>query len=240
MKSLLECKKICHSYNDVNIINNVNITIYKEDFVSIIGKSGSGKSTLINILNKYILPQSGKVISSCKTASVFQDYSTSLYPHMNVFQNIVFPFKKWDQNVKNKCNFYLEMVGLFNHRNKLPQELSGGMKQRVAIARALAQEPDLLLLDEPFGAIDFFTKTNLQQEILAIREKLGLTIILITHDVSEAIYMSNRILYLDSRSKTISEELEIEITYPRDFVVTTTSTLFNMYKKKLLSIYDNE
>ncbi|WP_353778514.1 ATP-binding cassette domain-containing protein [Winogradskyella sp. 3972H.M.0a.05] len=234
---LLECIDIHHSFGDQLILKGINLKVYNGDFISIIGKSGSGKSTLMDILSGFLKPEKGKIDCDCKCSSVFQNYSTSLYPHMNVQQNIIFPFESKNKEIQDKCDYYIQMVGLYEHRKKLPKELSGGMQQRVAIARALAQEPDLLFLDEPFGSIDFFTKNNLQQEILEIREKLNLTIVLVTHNIDEAIFLSNKILYLSETKKTFIKQLNIDILYPRNLVKTTTSNLFNQYKRELLNLY---
>jgi ABC-type nitrate/sulfonate/bicarbonate transport system ATPase subunit len=157
---------------------------------------------------------------------------------MNVFENVLLPFNEQSKDNKGKCLKYIELVGLSDHLNKLPSQLSGGMKQRVALARALAQEPELLFLDEPFGSIDFFTKNKLQEDILMLRSKLDLTIILVTHNIDEAIFLSNRILYLNDVSKTFDKELFIDLEYPRDIVKTTTSSEFIAYKKNLLKLYD--
>ncbi|MEQ9403574.1 MAG: ABC transporter ATP-binding protein [Cyclobacteriaceae bacterium] len=235
---LLECSGIYHQFDENQILKEVNLSISKGEFVSIIGKSGSGKSTLLDIVNNYLPATSGKVTIHGKASMVFQNYNTSLFPFMNVLQNVAFPFPKLTNEIKKKCQFYINLVGLSKHEKKLPKQLSGGMQQRVALARALAQEPDLLLLDEPFGSIDFQTKNNLQKELLILKDRLNLTIVLVTHNVDEAIFLSNRVLFLSQETHSISNDLSIDLLEPRELVKTTTSNQFNSYKKELLGLYN--
>lgn len=234
---LLKCSDISKKYGNNLILDNINLTVNEGDFISIIGKSGSGKSTLLDIINDLTKPTTGTVNINCKTSTVFQNYQKSLFPFLNVLQNVKLPFKEKSTQSKKKSIEYIKLVGLQNDIYKLPKELSGGMQQRVALARALAQEPKLLLLDEPFGSIDSFTKRKLSQDLLDLRERLNLTIILVTHNVDEAIFLSNKILYLNEINKGFEKTIDISIPYPRDIVATLTSVEFNNYKKKILSYY---
>jgi NitT/TauT family transport system ATP-binding protein len=232
--------KIKKSFANKNILNNLSIKVFKGEFVTIIGKSGSGKSTLLDIINELTPIEEGEIIVCSSLATVFQSYEKSLYPHLNALQNVMLPFDFENIENKNKSIKYLNLVGLSNDIKKRPSQLSGGMNQRVALARALAQEPDVLLLDEPFGAIDFDTRNSLLVELQKIRMDLNLTVVMVTHNIDEAIYLSSRVLYLDKKLKNITKEFSIDIPFPRSIVNTMTSLKFNNYKKEILETYSFE
>ncbi len=189
------------------VFEDVNVFIEKGEFVCIIGHSGCGKSTILNVLAGLDNPSSGNVIMDDKEVTgpsldrgvVFQNYS--LFPWLTTLQNVIFGVKaRWPQwskeQVEAHSRKYLEMVGLSHSLDRKPAQLSGGMRQRVSIARAFATEPKLLLLDEPFGALDALTRGNIQDELIKIWAETHQTVFMITHDVDEAILLADRILLM--------------------------------------------
>lgn len=228
----LELKNVCKSYGtgaqETKVLDNINLTIEEGEFVAIVGFTGSGKTTLVNLINGLIKPTSGEVLfkgqpiedTSHERGVIFQNYS--LLPWLTVYQNIemavneAFPgetkaFK--DQRIKD----YVEMVSLSHAIHKRPKELSGGMRQRVSVARALSMDPEMIIMDEPLGALDALTRGNLQDEILNIWNKNKRTALLITNDVDEGIYMADRIIPLrPGPNATLGPEFKIDIDRPRD------------------------
>ena len=209
-------------------IRNINLKIERNKFVSIIGPSGCGKSTLLNLISGLQMPTSGKIFIDGDLIKgpgpdrgvIFQNYA--LMPWLTTIQNIefalntVFPAKT-KPDIKERARKYLSMVGLEKASNKFPKELSGGMKQRVAIARALSINPNILLMDEPFGALDALTRSYLQEELLSIWRKNKVTVVLITHSIEEALLLSDKIILMSSGpSATISEEISVDLKRPRD------------------------
>ncbi len=190
----------------LTVLQNVNIKIFSREFICLVGTSGCGKSTLLNIIAGLLPPSTGEVFVDGQSVTgrpgsdrgmVFQGYT--LYPWLTVAQNVAFGLQfqnmsKADQ--KDQVNYFLNVVGLENFANNYPKQLSGGMKQRVAIARALANEPAVLLMDEPFGALDAQTKEQMQEFLLELWGKTHVTVLMITHDIEEAIYLSQRIYVL--------------------------------------------
>ncbi|MGZ8190396.1 MAG: ABC transporter ATP-binding protein, partial [Methylococcaceae bacterium] len=229
---LVELKNVCKSYgegrNKAAILKNINLNIREGEFIAIVGFSGSGKTTLISILAGLIQADSGDVLKQGKAITapgpdrgvVFQNYS--LMPWLTVFQNVALAvdeiFKDWTaEQRKAHTERYVRMVNLGAAMNKKPAELSGGMRQRVNVARALAANPDILLLDEPLSALDALTRGNLQDEILQIWEQEKKTVILITNDVDEAIYMADRVIPLNpGPDATFGPDFPINIERPRD------------------------
>lgn len=209
------------------VYKNINFTLNKGEFVCIIGHSGCGKSTILNTLAGLDGPTSGAVIMNSKEIKgpslergvVFQNYS--LLPWLSTLSNVEFGVKarwpKWShQHVKEHSSKFLSMVGLEHALNKKPSELSGGMRQRVSIARAFATQPELLLLDEPFGALDALTRGVIQQELVKIWNETQQTVFMITHDVDEAILLSDRIFLMSNGpNATIAETVLVDIPRPR-------------------------
>lgn len=201
-------------------LQDINMHIGEGEFVTAVGASGSGKSTLLRIVAGLDAPSLGEVCvdgvpvigPGADRGLVFQRYS--LYPWLNVADNVGFGLKL--QGIAKKVrqetvDYYLEVVGLTKFAQALPQELSGGMRQRVAIARALASKPKILLLDEPFGALDVQIREVMQQFLLEVWQRTQTTILLITHDVEEAVFLSQRIYVLSSHPGTIKQELMINL-----------------------------
>lgn len=228
----LELNNINKTYgkgaNTTQVLSNINLHIEEGEFVAIVGFSGSGKTTLVNIVNGLLQPTSGEVLykgnpivgTSHERGVIFQNYS--LLPWLTVYQNISVAVKVTFPNESKKfrddrVKEYIEMVNLTPATNKRPQELSGGMRQRVSIARALAMDPEMIIMDEPLGALDALTRGNLQDEILNIWNKDKRTALLITNDVDEGIYMADRIIPLrPGPNATLGPEFKINIDRPRD------------------------
>ena len=225
---LLELKSVCKSYGTSSIHNNINLSIKDGEFVAIVGFSGSGKTTLISTIAGLIQADSGEVLKQGLPITapgpdrgvVFQNYS--LMPWLTVFENVALAvdqiFKDWPaEQRRTHTEKYVRMVNLGAAIDKKPAELSGGMRQRVNVARALAASPDILLLDEPLSALDALTRGNLQDEILQIWEQEKKTVILITNDVDEAIYMADRVIPLNpGPDATFGPDFPINIERPRD------------------------
>lgn len=204
-------------------LKDINLHIQGGEFVCAVGASGSGKSTLLRMIAGLETPSSGEVCvdgvsvtgPGADRGMVFQNYT--LYPWLNVAENVGFGLKLQGVSTaerKQRIAYYLEVVGLSKFAYALPKELSGGMKQRVAIARALASQPKILLMDEPFGALDVQTKESMQQFLLQLWEQTNTSILMITHDVEEAVFLAQRIYVLTSHPGTVSKELKISL--PRD------------------------
>jgi len=210
------------------VLDNVNLTVYEGEFVCLIGHSGCGKSTLVNMVAGFGTPSSGEVRLQTRRITkpgpdrmmVFQNYS--LLPWMSAFENVylgidsVYPNKSKAEK-KAIAHEHLAMVGLTEAADKKPSQLSGGMKQRVAIARALAIQPQILILDEPFGALDAITKEELQEELLKIWRDHQVTVLMITHDIDEALFLADRLVMMtNGPAAQIGEVLEIPFPRPRD------------------------
>ena len=210
-------------------LKGINLDIAKGEFISLIGHSGCGKSTLLNLIAGLTLPSSGVMVCDGREihapgtdrAVVFQNHS--LLPWMTCYGNIylgverVFGASETKSQLKARTQSALELVGLPHAAHKHPHEISGGMKQRVGIARALAMEPKVLLMDEPFGALDALTRAKLQDELQDIVAKSGATVVMVTHDVDEAVLLSDRIVMLtNGPAATIGEILTVDLPRPRE------------------------
>jgi nitrate/nitrite transport system ATP-binding protein len=209
---------------------DVNVNIKKNEIISIIGHSGCGKSTLLNMIAGLDGQTRGNIILNNKEikgpgperAVVFQNHS--LLPWLTVYQNIELAVKKVmpelsSSDLRKRVEHFISMVNLDHAIDKLPGEISGGMKQRVGIARALSIKPDVLLMDEPFGALDSLTRANLQEHLMRIQESVQNTVIIITHDIDEAVLLSDRVIMMTNGPEaTIGEILEVNIPRPRDRV----------------------
>jgi NitT/TauT family transport system ATP-binding protein len=209
-------------------LKDINMHVETGEFVSVVGASGSGKSTLLRLVAGLDFPTSGSITVDSQPVVgpgadrglVFQKYT--LYPWMTVQKNVEFGLKLSGINHQERrelASYYLKIVDLTKFAKSLPKELSGGMKQRVAIARALATKPKILLMDEPFGALDIQTKENMQQFLLEIWSKTDSTILMITHDVREAVFLSQRIYVLSARPGTVKQEFKINLPSDRNYQV---------------------
>ena len=227
-ETILEVKNVGHTYRDedseTEALRDINLEVKEGEFVSIIGASGCGKTTLLRMiagLNKY---KTGEIIlhslreenDKGNIGYVFQQ--KTLFDWMTIEQNIAYGLKARKVYKKNAhlVKEYIELIGLEGFEKAYPHQISGGMAQRVAIARALINNPEVLLLDEPMGALDSFTRANLQDKLLELKSKNNTTMILVTHDVDEAIYLSDRIIIMTPRPGQIGEILDVKLSHPRN------------------------
>ncbi len=224
----------------VQVLENINFQLEKGDFVTVIGPSGCGKSTLLKIIAGLDNDFEGEIIidgeritkPSKKQGFIFQEHR--LFPWLTVEENIAADLSLKDKYVKDKVKEWVEIVRLDGFEKSYPKEISGGMSQRVAIARALLRDPNVLLLDEPFGALDAFTRSHLQEVLLNIWEQKKTTMIFVTHDIDEAIYLSNRIVIMSAKPGKIHKAIENNLPYPRS----KTSESFQEIRKKVLQQFE--
>ncbi len=213
---------------DVVALEGINMEIREKEFATILGPSGCGKSTLLRILAGLTSPSEGTSLLDNRQIDepgrergmVFQSYT--LYPWQTVLKNVQFGLKLSGLSARESdrvAREYIQRVGLEGFENAYPKSLSGGMKQRVAIARALANDPEILLLDEPFGALDTQTRALMQELLLEIWEELHKTILFVTHDVEEAVFLSDRIFVMTARPGRIKAVLEVDLTRPRNYEI---------------------
>lgn len=225
------------------VLKDINMTINQGEYVCAVGASGSGKSTLLRQIAGLDRPTAGEVringeLITCPghdRGMIFQNYT--LYPWMSVLENTEFGLKllKVPKKIRREqASYYLNVVGLTEFAKVLPKQLSGGMKQRVAIARALASEPKVLLMDEPFGALDIHTKESMHEFMIELWQRTQITIFMITHDVEEAIFLSNRIYALGSRPGTIRKEIEINL--PNRSPGIKRHQVFHNYRDELMEL----
>jgi nitrate/nitrite transport system ATP-binding protein len=228
-------------------LEDIDLTVAKGEFVALIGHSGCGKSTLLNLLAGLTTPTEGTLLCANREISgpgperavVFQNYSLLpwLTCHENVYLAVERVFSKTDNKaqLKERTDAALSMVGLTTAAHKRPGEISGGMKQRVGIARALSMQPKVLLLDEPFGALDALTRAKLQDELLHIVATTQSTVVMVTHDVDEAVLLSDKIVMMtNGPSATIGEVLEVKLERPRNRVALAESSAYLGYRKAVI------
>jgi len=228
-------------------LRDINLTVAKGEFVALIGHSGCGKSTLLNLIAGLTTPTEGVLLCADKEikgpgperAVVFQNHS--LLPWLTCYENIylaverVFAATESKAQLKQRTNDALTLVGLTAAAQKRPGEISGGMKQRVGIARALSMQPKVLLMDEPFGALDALTRAKLQDELLEIVAKTHATVVMVTHDVDEAVLLSDKIVMMtNGPAATIGEVLSVELPRPRHRVTLADDARYQQYRKAVI------
>ena len=228
-------------------LDGISFDIAAGEFVVIVGPSGCGKSTLLRIAAGLTPPTSGEVVMDgaavtappARLVYLFQQYSKSLFAWRTVLQNVMFPLEAGPRAQRSRqreqCLQYLRQVGLDGFENKYPWQLSGGMQQRVAIARALAAEPDVLLLDEPFSAVDALTRMELQSLVLDLWQAKGFTAVLVTHDVEEAIFLADRVVVLSGRPSTVAQILPVPLPRPRNQLTTREDRRFLELRHHLMT-----
>jgi NitT/TauT family transport system ATP-binding protein len=232
---LLVVDGVGHTYgqgaNAHRAIDQLSFTVGTGEFVSIVGPSGAGKTTLLRILAGLMQPSegtvrlSGKLVDSVPPgmAMVFQDYSRSLLPWLTVAKNVGFSLRgdaHTPAERKALVQESIDAVGLKGHEHRYPWQLSGGMQQRVAIARALAYQPGLLLMDEPFASVDAQTRAGLEDLVLRIQDRMEVTILFVTHDVDESVYLADRVIVLSRPPSTVAADLLVPLPSPRDQIAT--------------------
>jgi len=207
------------------VLDRINLDIVADTLTCLLGPSGCGKSTLLSMVAGFVQPSRGRVVvdgfevtkPSADRGIVFQDYA--LFPWRTAIENVAFgPMIRCvpKREQKTVAMHYLAMVGLEAHAEKFPSQLSGGMKQRVAIARALANRPSVLLMDEPFGALDAQTREQLQEEMLRIRQLERNTIVFVTHSIPESLFLADRVVVMATRPGAVKRVFEVDLPYPRD------------------------
>jgi len=229
------------STDSVTVLDGVDLTIRKGEFITLVGPSGSGKSVLLDIIGGLTQATSGgveidgKVITrpDPKTGYVFQQYA--LFPWRTALANIEYALEVRGVGKRertDKARYFLSLFGLSGFEDRFPNQLSGGMQQRVAIARALAADPQVLLMDEPFAALDAQTREILQSELLRIWEKINTTVVFVTHSIDEAIYLADRIVVMTARPGRVKEIIDIDLPRPRDGNIRS-STEFNGHRGRV-------
>ncbi|MFG2005450.1 ABC transporter ATP-binding protein [Spirillospora sp. NPDC048911] len=228
---MLEIEDLSHRYNDHLALEGVNLTVAEGQLVSIVGPSGCGKSTLLRCIAGLIKPTGGKVVLNDTAidgvpdnlAVVFQDYSRSLFPWLTVRDNVALPLRRRGMGRQRRRAAALEAlksVDLADAGSKYPWQLSGGMQQRVSIARALAYRPALMLMDEPFGSVDAQTREDLEDLVLTVRGTGEMTILLVTHDIDESVYVGDRVIVLGRDPGHVRADIPVKLAGPRDQIAT--------------------
>ncbi|HSH90315.1 MAG TPA: ABC transporter ATP-binding protein [Ramlibacter sp.] len=236
------------------VLDGISLDVKRGEYISLIGHSGCGKSTVLNIVAGLLKATSGGVILDGREvnepgpdrAVVFQNHS--LLPWLTVYQNVAIAVEKIFKGTRSASEqrewvlHNLDMVNMSHALDRLPSEISGGMKQRVGIARALAMEPKVLLLDEPFGALDALTRAHLQDEVIRIQSELGNTVMMITHDVDEAVLMSDRVVMMtNGPSATIGQVLDIDLPRPRNRIALAEDKTYNHCRQEILTfLYEKQ
>lgn len=231
--------------SQVRVLDDLNLRVEPGEFIAIVGPSGAGKTTLLRCLSGLIPPTSGAVLVGDKKVTepqaeiglVFQDYRGSLMPWMRSAENVAFPLEGKGVGKAErlqKARDCLADVGLPNVGDRYPWELSGGMQQRVAIARALAYDAQILLMDEPFGSLDAQTRFELEDLVLDLRHRLNISVVVVTHDIDEAVYLADRVIVLSGHPATVIDTVSIEFGSNRDQIGTKADPRFAEYRGRIL------
>lgn len=245
---MIKIENTSKKFGDLTVLDNINIHVPQGEFLVLVGASGCGKSTLLNLIAGFIQPTSGKVIVNDREVTdvdphsgmVFQQYA--LFPWMTVLENVAFGLKLRGMAKKEREEIaikYIEMVGLQGFLDAYPKALSGGMRQRVSIARVLANDPPVILLDEPFAALDAMTRQVLQEQLVEIYEKSRKTIVFITHSIDEALLLATRIIILGAKPGRIVQEIHNDLPHPRNADVQL-SGRFNTLKAEIWETVQSE
>ena len=236
--SVRNLKKIYHTDGgDIEAVRNLTFDLPKGELTCLVGPSGSGKTTLLKAISGLLEPTNGEVKLDGKLvtgppksmAVVFQEYGRSLYPWMRVRENVELPLKVAGMDRAKRTQLVddaLEAVGLDHVPRSYPWQLSGGMQQRVAIARAVAYQPEVLLMDEPFAAVDAQTRADLEDLVRRVWKQLGVTVLFVTHDIDESVYLGSRVIILSSSPTIIQQDIHIDLPDERDQLETRSSTRF--------------
>ncbi|MDT3679266.1 MAG: ABC transporter ATP-binding protein [Burkholderiaceae bacterium] len=244
---ILRVEELGHSYgrcpSALRILDGIGFEVGRNQIVSLVGPSGCGKTTLLYSIAGLLRPSTGRILFEgvpvagvpAGLAMVFQDYSRSLYPRMSIDRNVEFPLlangtkKRGREERVSTC---LEAVGLRGHEAKYPWQLSGGMQQRAAIARALACRPDILLMDEPFASVDAQTREDLEDLVLSVRQTFDMTILFITHDIDESVYLSDKVIVLSKSPTCVQDQVEVRFRGARDQIGTRSPAEFGAVRHR--------
>ncbi|MGQ2922574.1 MAG: ABC transporter ATP-binding protein [Hydrogenophaga sp.] len=240
----LELDQVSVSFGERTVIDRMNFSVRAGEFLCLVGPSGCGKTTLLRLMAGLMTPTRGEVrfqgerisAPSLERAIVFQDYGRALLPWRTVSGNIALALEALRVPAaerEGKIDALLATTGLSQARERYPNQLSGGMQQRVQIARCLAQKPRLMLMDEPFGALDAITRQHLQDEVLKLTREHGTTVVFITHDLEEAIYLGDRVIVLGANPGRMLEEVEVGIAHPRHQLTTREDPRFLAHRHHL-------
>lgn len=235
----------------VDAIENVTFDVHRGDFICVVGPSGCGKTTLLRALSGLLEPTRGAVFVEgtpvsgppAGLAMVFQDYNRSLLPWLTVLKNVTFPLTAAQvprNDVQRRASKALDEVSVHGFDSKYPWQLSGGMQQRVAIARAIAFRPSVLLMDEPFASVDAQTRADLEDLILEVRRDTGVTVLFVTHDIDEAVYLGDRVIVLSHRPTTVRESIDIPLPARRDQLETKSLPEFIELRRRVLGLIQLE
>jgi NitT/TauT family transport system ATP-binding protein len=229
------------------ILTGIDVSIRKGEFLSVVGPSGCGKTSLLNLAAGLLMPSKGRVLYAGNPmtgprqdiAIVFQDYGKALLPWRTAAGNISLALEAMNHPKdmrETRIAELLDLIGLSAHAEKFPNQLSGGMQQRLQIARCLAQDPKVLLMDEPFGALDAMTRQALQDEVLAIAARTGATVLFITHDLEEAIYLGDRVVAMRPNPGRVEVSFDIDLPRPRDQLTTRERPDFLKLRRELFDV----
>jgi NitT/TauT family transport system ATP-binding protein len=239
--AVIEVRDVCKTFlgnnREVNALANISMNVEQGEFVSLLGPSGCGKSTLLFLIAGLETLTSGEILFRGKPVTgpgrermvVFQEYA--LFPWRSVISNVALGLEGRHPHPKQVAQQYVDLVGLQGFEDSYPHQLSGGMRQRAALARSLVVNPDVLLMDEPFAAVDALSREGLQRELLRIWEKEKKTIIFVTHSIEEAIYLSQRVMIMTCRPGCIQEILEVPAGYPRTYAFRTSDLASGLRQK---------
>jgi NitT/TauT family transport system ATP-binding protein len=249
--SMLAITRLRKVYQDgdrsVEAIRDVTFSLRKGELVCIVGPSGAGKTTLLRCIAGLLAPTSGEVVLAGKPvtgpsqglAVVFQEYGRSLFPWMRVRQNVELPLKEGGRTAAERRRLVddsLEAVGLAGAGDAYPWQLSGGMQQRVAIARAIAYQPQVLLMDEPFASVDAQTRADLEDLVRTIWARLGMTIVFVTHDIDESVYLGGRVVVLSASPTTVMRDVAIDLGESRDQLETRANPRFGQLRGEIYAL----
>lgn len=248
---LVAVRHVAHTYVTASgasiAVEDVSFDVEQGSVVSIVGPSGAGKTTILRAIGGLLRPTRGDIVVDGDVvdgpppgaAFVFQDYSRSLLPWLSVIGNVMLPLRAKGitrGEARDRAAAALDAVGLAGRERRQPRELSGGMQQRVAIARAIAYEPKLLLMDEPFASVDAQTRMDLEDLVLPLRDRFGVTIVLVTHDIDEAVYLSDRVVVLSNPPSIVSTVLPIGLPAPRSQTATKEDPVFAQLRHQVLTL----
>lgn len=241
----LQLENVSKRYRGVPVLSDINLTIPEGVIISLLGPSGCGKSTLLKIMAGLSNPCNGSVAFRGEIINqppfdvlyIFQHYNRSIFRWRTVAENVAFGLNNRmrlsREQIRLRCEEYIQQVGLKGFEDYYPSQLSGGMQQRVAIARALACEPKVLLMDEPFSAVDALTRNELQDLLLNLWQRLDLTIVFVTHDIDEAVYLSETVVLMDKTPGRVYSVTEVALGHPRDQIRTRADPIFLDLRQRL-------